>query len=158
MLSIPRRLESLCPDPIRDGHPAPPGRVVAVGASDIGAGEGEPFEHGLMMMPLTKPPPLMTTFFHAYGPGVVVSSNGMPASPEYSAGRWQFAGPGRPGPPSARPAGCLRRIERCLRCIRGVASIDTCHATAESTATATAIAHPGNEPRPLHRSYPQHCW
>src|SRR5208283_3537826 len=39
-----------------------------------------------MMMPLTKPPPSMTTFFQAYGPGVVVSSTGMPASPEYGTG------------------------------------------------------------------------
>ena len=39
-----------------------------------------------MTMPLTKPPPLMTTFFQAYGPPDAEASDGIPASPAYGAG------------------------------------------------------------------------
>ncbi len=39
-----------------------------------------------MTMPLTKPPPLMTTFFQAYGPAGAGSVDGIPASPEYATG------------------------------------------------------------------------
>jgi hypothetical protein len=35
----------------------------------------------LEMMPLTKPPPLMTTLLHTYGPGGAVSSDGITAGP-----------------------------------------------------------------------------
>ncbi len=34
-----------------------------------------------MMMPVTKPPPLMTAFFHMYGPPAAVSAEGIAAGP-----------------------------------------------------------------------------
>jgi hypothetical protein len=86
-------------------------------------------------MPLTKPPPLMTTFFHAYGPGSGRVFERDAGVARILCRRWQFAGPRRHGPRSVgslrRIEGCLRCIEGCLRCICRVSSIDACHATAQ---------------------------
>ena len=45
-----------------------------------------------MTMPLTKPPPLMTAFFHTYGSPAAGSSEGIAAGPAYGTGADRLAG------------------------------------------------------------------
>ena len=97
-----------------------------------------------MMMPLTKPPPLMTTFFHRYGQGAAASPDGavaspvgMLASPEYGTGGVisQVPGTAAPGASDADASTLVCDASACP---------ESTHATPlpSHAATATAIAQP----------------